>query len=109
MANKFITKEIIKSNGHEFERTSFYDISVIKHVQTGYYCANHVCRSNNKKFKNIIRYQFWNEYSDKLKKYLNNSTGSKTSQYKLNKNTVISFEILGLFIDLNKFRESIIC
>ena len=60
--NKVITKQILKFNEHEFEKTSFYDISVIKHVQTGYYSANYICKSNKKKFKDIKKYQYWIEY-----------------------------------------------
>ena len=66
MENKSITKEIVVSKGHEFERTFFYDISIIKHVKSGYYNANHVCKSNKKKFKKIKRNNYWDEYSEKL-------------------------------------------
>ena len=94
MENKSITKEIVVSKGHEFERTFFYDISVIKHIKTGFYSANFICKSNRKKFKNIKRNQYWVEYCDKLKKYLNNSIGSQMSQYNLDGNNVIFFELL---------------
>ena len=105
MENKFITKKIIKSNGHEFEETSFYDISVIKHVETGYYNANHICKSNKNKFENIKRNQYWDEYSIKLKENSKISADSKMSQHIFDENTDISFEILDVS---NEFRGTYI-
>ena len=105
MENKFITRVVIKSNGNEFEKTSFYDISVIKHVKTGYYNANHICKSNKNKFENIKRNQYWDEYSIKLKENLKKSADSKMSQHIFDENMDISFEILDVS---NEFRGTYI-
>ena len=70
MENKIITKKITKINNYAFEEMLFYDISVIKHIQTGYYNANHICKLNKTKFRIVKRSQYWTNYCEVLQKEL---------------------------------------
>lgn len=52
-----LKQEIIVEHDEEFEITSYNNITVIKHVKSGYYNASKICSNNGKNFKHIKRNQ----------------------------------------------------
>ena len=56
----------LTSNNHEFIQTDYNGIRVIIDSETGYYNASKICTDNQKRFKDITRTDYWQEYCENV-------------------------------------------
>ena len=65
LSTEMNSNEII-SNGEKFIRTDYNGISVIIDSK-GYYNASKICKDNKKRFNDISKHNYWNEYLELIR------------------------------------------
>ena len=87
-----MNSNVITYNGEVFTRTDYNDISVLVD-QDGYYNGSKICKDNGTKFGNISRNQYWSDYIDELRGWINSEPAPLVKD-----KTTLPNEIRGYYI-----------